>query len=124
MEFSNYVESRTPVGTADGTELIPVSKDGSPASMTAQQVANLAAPASLDASPSTKGIAKLYTATGSNTDGSMDQNSITTALATKQATLVSGTSIKTVNGASILGSGDIVVAGNVGNILYMYNNFI
>jgi hypothetical protein len=42
MEFSNYVESRTPVGTADGTELIPVSKAGSPASMTSQQIADLA----------------------------------------------------------------------------------
>lgn len=42
MEFSNYVESRTPVGTADGTELIPVSKAGSPASMTTQQIADLA----------------------------------------------------------------------------------
>ncbi len=33
-----------------------------------------------DATPSVKGIAKLYTATGSNTDGSMDQNSITNAV--------------------------------------------
>lgn len=36
-----------------------------------------------DADASTKGIAKLYTSTGSNTDGSMDQNSITNALALK-----------------------------------------
>lgn len=34
-----------------------------------------------------------------------------TALNTKQATLVSGTNIKTVNGGSVLGSGDLVVAG-------------
>jgi lysophospholipase L1-like esterase len=33
-----------------------------------------------DASPSTKGKAKLYTSTGANTDGSMDQNSITNAI--------------------------------------------
>lgn len=33
-----------------------------------------------DATSSTKGIAKLYTTTGSNTDGSMDQNSITNAI--------------------------------------------
>ena len=32
-----------------------------------------------------------------------------------QATLVSGTNIKTINGASVLGSGDIVVAGSYGN---------
>ena len=36
------------------------------------------------------------------------QTAVTTALATKQATLVSGTNIKTINGASVLGSGDIV----------------
>lgn len=35
------------------------------------------------ATSSTAGIAKLYTTTGSNTDGSMDQNSMTNALATK-----------------------------------------
>jgi len=36
---------------------------------------------------------------------------ISAATATKQDTLVSGTNIKTVNGASLLGSGDIVVGG-------------
>lgn len=35
------------------------------------------------ASASTSGIAKLYTATGNNTDGSMDQNSITSSLGGK-----------------------------------------
>lgn len=35
----------------------------------------------------------------------------TTALATKQDTLVSGTNIKTINGNSILGSGDLVISG-------------
>ena len=42
---------------------------------------NGAAPA--DASASTAGVAKLYSETGSNTDGSMTQASITTALADK-----------------------------------------
>lgn len=37
-----------------------------------------------------------------------------TQLNTKQATLVSGTNIKTVNGSSILGSGDLVVSGSGG----------
>jgi hypothetical protein len=37
------------------------------------------------------------------------QTAVTTALATKQATLVSGTNIKTVNSNSLLGSGDIGV---------------
>jgi hypothetical protein len=35
------------------------------------------------------------------------------ALDTKQATLVSGTNIRTINGASVLGSGDLVVSGGV-----------
>jgi hypothetical protein len=34
-----------------------------------------------------------------------------TALDAKQASLVSGTNIKTVNGESLLGSGDIAVSG-------------
>jgi hypothetical protein len=37
-----------------------------------------------------------------------------TALNAKQATLVSGTNIKTINGESVLGSGDIVVGGGGG----------
>ena len=36
------------------------------------------------------------------------------ALNTKQASLVSGTNIKTINGESILGSGNIIVSGNEG----------
>ena len=38
-----------------------------------------------------------------------------------QVTLVSGTSIKTINGSSLLGSGDIAVAGNTGNITFNSN---
>lgn len=38
-----------------------------------------------------------------------DVTGLDTALAGKQATLVSGTNIKTVNGSSLLGSGDVVV---------------
>jgi hypothetical protein len=37
------------------------------------------------------------------------QTAVTTALATKQATLVSGTNIKTVNSTTLLGSGDVAV---------------
>jgi len=37
------------------------------------------------------------------------QTAVTTALATKQATLVSGTNIKTINSTTLLGSGDIAV---------------
>jgi hypothetical protein len=59
------------------------------------------------ASSSTAGVAKLYTSTGTNVDGSMDQNSVTSALSGKQATLVSGTNLKTVGGTSLLGSGNV-----------------
>ena len=38
-------------------------------------------------------------------------SALTTALASKQDTLVSGENIKTVNGQSILGSGDIPISG-------------
>lgn len=39
---------------------------------------------------------------------------LTTDLAGKQATLVSGTNIKTINGSSLLGSGDLTVSGGGG----------
>jgi hypothetical protein len=41
---------------------------------------------------------------------------VDTALFGKQATLVSGTNIKTVNGVNLLGSGDIIVAGSGGGL--------
>ncbi|GIQ57179.1 hypothetical protein Flavo103_03150 [Flavobacterium collinsii] len=52
----------------------------------------------------------------SNVDNTSDLNkpvstATQTALNAKQATLVSGTNIKTVNGTSILGSGDITISG-------------
>jgi hypothetical protein len=42
------------------------------------------------------------------------QNAVFDALAAKQATLVSGTNIKTINGSSILGSDDLVISGGGG----------
>lgn len=57
---------------------------------------------------------KLSNLSGTNT-GDQDlstlatKTEVTTGLATKQATLVSGTNIKTLNGSSVLGSGDLVV---------------
>lgn len=41
-----------------------------------------------------------------------DQTDLQTALNAKQATLVAGTNIKTVNGTSLLGSGDIAISGS------------
>lgn len=50
------------------------------------------------------GITDAYTKTESDT-----------ALGNKQNTLVSGTNIKTINGSSILGSGDLVISGGSGS---------
>ncbi len=41
-----------------------------------------------------------------------DQTDLQTALNAKQATLISATNIKTINGSSVLGSGDLVVSGS------------
>jgi len=40
-----------------------------------------------------------------------DVTGLQAALDSKQATLVSGTNIKTINGAPVLGSGDLVIQG-------------
>lgn len=40
-----------------------------------------------------------------------DVTGLQAALDAKQATLVSGTNIKTINGAPVLGSGDLVIQG-------------
>jgi hypothetical protein len=53
-----------------------------------------------------------------NHTGSQAQSTITNLisdLAAKQATLVSGTNIKTINGSTLLGSGDITISGGSGS---------
>lgn len=45
--------------------------------------------------------------------GFQTASQVATAVATKQDTLVSGTNIKTINGSSLLGSGDVEVKGGV-----------
>ena len=52
--------------------------------------------------------------TGSSTTTPMSQDAVTKELAKKQDTLVSGVSIKTINGQSILGLGNIVLSGGTG----------
>ncbi|GEO08748.1 hypothetical protein [Segetibacter aerophilus] len=47
--------------------------------------------------------------------GDSVQSNLTTGLATKQTTLVSGTTIKTINGTTLLGSGDVVISGGGGS---------
>jgi hypothetical protein len=53
---------------------------------------------------------------------SYNLKSLLVALGLKQDTLVSGTNIKTINGSSILGSGDLTVAGNDPTKLAILNN--
>lgn len=52
------------------------------------------------------------TATGSNTGDNATNTQYSGLAASKQDTLVSGTNIKTINGSSVLGSGDLVVSGS------------
>jgi len=49
---------------------------------------------------------------GSITGTLSTQTDLQSALDSKQATLVSGTNIKTINGSSLLGSGDITISGS------------
>lgn len=53
------------------------------------------------------------------------QTDLTTGLATKQDVLVSGTSIKTINSASLLGSGDIAITGgSADSSVYATKHFV
>lgn len=60
-----------------------------------------------------------------DTKGNGDANFLWSAdktfdqLATKQATLVSGTNIKTINGSSLLGAGDLTISGGTGTSGYV-----
>ena len=49
--------------------------------------------------------------------GIADVPGLTAALDAKQDDLVSGTNIKTINGASVLGSGDLTVSGGASPII-------
>lgn len=71
----------------------------------------------LDAADMPTGInaANIGTGVVSSTEfGYLDgvTSAIQTQINAKQATLVSGTNIKTINGATVLGAGDITIAGN------------
>jgi hypothetical protein len=65
----------------------------------------------VDASGSVKGVLKLYTATGINTDGAMDQNSTTTALAGKLSGTLSPAHIFVGNGSSV--ATDLAITGAI-----------
>ena len=53
---------------------------------------------------------------GSVTGTLSSQTDLQTALDAKQATLVSATNIKTINGSTVLGSGDLVVSATAADI--------
>ena len=70
-----------------------------------------------DIATAVSGVTKTSIGLG-NVDNTSDANkpvssATQTALNAKQATLVSGTNIKTINGSTVLGAGDLVVSGSV-----------
>lgn len=62
---------------------------------------------------------ELAQTTGSSTTAAMSQDSVTKELIKKQDTLVSGVSIKTINGQSILGVGNIILSGGTGGTVIL-----
>lgn len=81
-------------GTATGTGAVTIATDEAVALIYETSTSVLVRSGSgVEASPTVRGVAKLYTSTGSNTDGSMDQNSITSGLNGKQS--LSGASLLT-----------------------------
>ena len=74
-------------------------------------VDNLVSAGAPDATSTTKGILKLTGDLG----GTADSPTVP-GLSSKQNTLISGTNIKSINGNSILGSGDLIIAGGVSSV--------
>lgn len=127
--------------TLDGTEFLYLVQGGADKKVTAQDVADLAAGAvssvngqtgavSLDAEDvgaaavshghAISDVTGLQTAldgkaSSTHSHAISDVTGLQTALDGKQATLVSGTNIKTVNGTSLLGSGNISISGGSGS---------
>ncbi|QOG04346.1 hypothetical protein [Flavobacterium sp. MDT1-60] len=71
----------------------------------------------VDATPSVKGVVQLTGDLGGTAD-----NPTVPALAGKQETLISGTNLKTVNGVSLLGSGDVPFTAVSGIVSGIVNN--
>jgi len=78
-----------------GTEVVPIVQSGATVKVTTQDIADLGGGA----------------AWGDITGTLSNQTDLQDQLDDKQDTLVSGTNIKTINGTSVLGSGDLVVSG-------------
>jgi hypothetical protein len=122
-------------GSVVGTEVIPVAKSGSTQGVTVNQIKtflgvsgtntgdqDLSGLVPKTTTVNSKALNTNITLTASdvglgNVDNTSDANkpistAVATALGDKQATLVSATNIKTINGNSVLGSGDLVVSGS------------
>ncbi len=116
LNYNNYAPSKTGLG-ASGTWNINVS--GSAASVAWVNVSNKPNFAAVATSGSYNDLTNKPTITNITVDSALSTTStnplqnkiITTALNGKQANLVSGTSIKTINGQSLLGSGNINISG-------------
>jgi hypothetical protein len=130
----NTILDLTPTASAVNNVIITNQATGSYPSFTATGTdANVG----FDIAPKGSAPARIYTTTGNTptlsaagADTNLDLNltskgtgvvkangtqvATTTDLSAKQATLVSGTNIKTINGSSILGSGDLTIAGGSG----------
>lgn len=61
------------------------------------------------------------TALSTSSTNPVQNKVVTNAINGKQATLVSGTTIKTINGESVLGSGNITISGGGGDSIVYYN---
>lgn len=110
------VETLQAIFSADGTEVdcsMNLRTDSAYCAYTPSGA--LAATNMQDALDELEAIAGGGVAWGAITGTLASQSDLASALAAKQATLVSGTNIKTVNGVSLLGSGDIVITGGTGN---------
>jgi hypothetical protein len=104
---------KTAVGLGNVDNTSDINKPISTATQTALNLkANLASPTFTGTvSGITKAMVGLSNVDNTTDDAKPISTATQTALDTKQATLVSGTNIKTINGTSLLGSGDITVSG-------------
>lgn len=66
--------------------------------------------------------AKVQNSNASSTTIAPSSTAVNTLVATKQDTLVSGTNIKTINGNSVLGSGNITITGGSGTVTNVSGN--
>ena len=101
-------------GGISGIDYIDVPAGGSP--VWGGITGTLANQVDLQAALDGKQVAGTYatgtgSASGTNTGDNATNTQYSGLEASKQATLVSGTNIKTINGSSVLGSGDLVVSG-------------